>query len=365
MVAPERVRSFSLLVPGPWPIADTLIEVLHTHGLDAGPPGQGPFHRDALELTAYPCERGATEFVLAGLAPSAAPELRAAIEAAPTHVVLELGWGLDEHLERTLALVRALEDAGGLCTSFTLSGATATWDQWRSLAVNTDSGEFDTHDATGPFVLAPYEEPFESRPVDTASGELSLAPPPLELMKLAVVFGLRDGCAFSCGMHHFDLPDAELRDVAGQGLSNDEILRWLFELCAYQLIEAPLLASGHTFAPAPEFERRALERWPDARHGADDGRYNPFGVWHLVESTPVRARDPMPVAVPSFVSVLSAVERQRGEALDQAQVRELVDGCPTLALSLAHARDMERRRGYADLVPELAWEQWQIERLRC
>ena len=31
-------------------------------------------------------------------------------------------------------------------------------------------------------------------------------------------------------------------------------------------------------------------------------------------------------------------------------------------MSIQHARDLERGRGYADIEPELAWAQWQIVR---
>ncbi|WP_394829345.1 hypothetical protein [Pendulispora albinea] len=49
---------------------------------------------------------------------------------------------------------------------------------------------------------------------------------------------------FTCGMHHFDRPDAEI--------SMDDpraAIAWLDTFHVYQLTEDPVLASGHTFRP--------------------------------------------------------------------------------------------------------------------
>src|SRR5438046_1328587 len=83
-----------------------------------------------------------------------------------------------------------------------------------------------------------------------------------------VVDADEDDLRCTCGMHHFDLPDAEVKLQ-----DREEAGAWLDAFCLYQLIEQPALLSGHTFRPHANSERRAFERWPDQHHHRDDGRH--------------------------------------------------------------------------------------------
>jgi hypothetical protein len=87
-----------------------------------------------------------------------------------------------------------------------------------------------------------------------------------------------DGGLFTCGMHQFDLPDAEIAMSDAR-----EVIAWLDAFCTYQLAEQPALVSGHTFRPDANATRRTIERWPDHRHPPNDGRHNPFGLWRFKE----------------------------------------------------------------------------------
>jgi hypothetical protein len=170
-----------------------------------------------------------------------------------------------------------------------------------------------------------------------------------------------DGTVFTCGMQHFDLPDAQI-----QAADAAHAVEWLECFNAFQLGEAPILVSGQTFRPSPDHPRRVLERWPDGRHASADGRHNPYGIWRFLEPGVASLAAPAltPVPIPSLVATLAALERKNGHPLSRDQVRALVEQSPVIAMERADAIALEKRRGYADVEPELAWAQWQILRAR-
>jgi len=164
---------------------------------------------------------------------------------------------------------------------------------------------------------------------------------------------------FTCGMHHFDLPDAQIETAEPA-----EAMTWLDELCVYQLVEQPALVSGHTFRPNAEAVRRTLERWPDHRHHAIDGRYNPFGLWRFLEpgARGLEASRTIPVITPPLVTLLLSAERAANRPLSRQEVEDLVGKAPAIVMEPRDIAPLERARGYADIEPERAWEQWQIVR---
>ena len=184
---------------------------------------------------------------------------------------------------------------------------------------------------------------------------------PSHLYAAAVVL-LRDGESyFTCGMHQFDLPDAEI-----YGVDDSMASHWLDSFCVYQLTEEPAMASGHTFQPDAEHPRRKIERWPDHRHHPDDGRHNPYGLWRFLPegSAGLDATSLKAVIMPTLMSQLLAAERSRGRPLEQGEVEKLVGRAPAISMKIQDASAMERSRGYADIEPELAWSQWQMVRER-
>lgn len=160
---------------------------------------------------------------------------------------------------------------------------------------------------------------------------------------------------YTCGMHVFGLPDASVDDPA-------DGVRILTTLCQYQLYEAPLLLPGHTFSPDAETPRRTLERWPDPNFSRAHPCRNPFGVWRLLRTSDRKPDRLVPTFMPPLVALLTAAETRAQRALEREEVEALRDGAVCIAMDPADARTMERSRGYADLDPELAWEQWQIAR---
>lgn len=247
--------------------------------------------------------------------PASPGELRA-IAAAPGALVLELKLELPAEVAVLRALGRVLDDAGALGVRFEQSKAPWPLRAWRELV---DAGH---------------------------------------LYRCAVV-GLSDreeGLLYTCGMHLFGRPDAQVA-------LGDDAERILTSFNGFQLDEDPLLLSGHTFAPDTETPRRTLARWPDHRYPAGHPCHNPFGVWRLEPQGPRREHPELAIVfMPALVTVLLAAERQAGKPLTRKQVEAIVEKGVCMTMTYEDARALERKRGYADLDPELAWEQWQLVR---
>jgi hypothetical protein len=240
---------------------------------------------------------------------------------ACTHAALiEIGGCLDNDVPALAKLGVALRDLGGVAIRMEASGAACSWGPW----------------------LADFE-----------SGELA------RIYARTVLLVGDDGMMFTCGMHQFDLPDAQI--AIGDA---SEAALWLDALCEYQLEERPALLSGHTFRPDSDAERRVLERWPDSHHHPDDGRHNPFGQWRIQtpEVATVTAGGLALMIIPSLAAQLTFAERSKGSPLSQADVETLTSNASAIAMEPQQALAMERSRGYADIEPELAWEQWQLVR---
>jgi len=249
------------------------------------------------------------------------PELVSRIAACKRAALVEVGYVLSDNAIDVARIGRALKELGGLAVRMEASGSASTWDSWiQSLQSDQPSSIY-------------------SNTVLLAKGE--------------------NGVIFTCGMHLFQLPEAQIAMDDGKGA-----VAWLDALCSYQLDESPALASGHTFRPDLDSERRILERWPDSRHNPNDGRYNPFGTWYLQtpEDSRIKASKLKLTFVPTLTSILFAAERSKSAPLSQSEVEEIVSKGAVIAMEHHDAMALEKSRGYADIEPELAWEQWQIVR---
>lgn len=319
-MASERVPCVHLLVPGPWASDAPLLEQLRRAGVGAAAAGQDPHAEVSVQWIQD--DRLVDALGWSRHGPLAADAL-AQVAQCHAAAVVEIRLRLDQAAERVAQIGRALAQAGGVALRVEGSGTAWTWQAWLD---RLDSGL------------------------------------PEHLVEAAVsLVQDTDGTVFTCGMQHFDLPDAQLRaDDAAQAVA------WLECFNSFQLGESPVLVSGQTFRPGPDHARRVLERWPDGRHDSTDGRHNPFGIWRFLEpGVPGLAAPALtPVPIPSLVATLAALERKNGGPLSRAQVRALVDQSPVIAMERADAIALEKRRGYADVEPELAWAQWQIVRAR-
>jgi len=161
----------------------------------------------------------------------------------------------------------------------------------------------------------------------------------------------------SCGMHAFSLPDVNV----SLDVDRSEIRQLISSLNLYQLAEDPVILSGQTFSPERGKPRRLLERWPDLEYPPDHACHNPYGVWRL--GPPGGTARPLGELVPTFIpalrALLTALEGKQGAPLTKAQVEAARDQGACIAMKPRDVQALERERGYADLDPELVWEQWQ------
>jgi hypothetical protein len=63
--------------------------------------------------------------------------------------------------------------------------------------------------------------------------------------------------------------------------------------------------------------------------------------------------------VPALVAVLLAKEREKGAALTREEVAEITDKAACIAMPRHARKKVDEARGYEDIDPEHAWEQWQ------
>jgi hypothetical protein len=316
----DRVPSFFMLVPGPWSEVRELVKALNQRGLSVKHDDPGPIQAGEIHVELVEDDRLAAAFSW-GRQGKLPAELLSRIGGCARAALVQCGRRLDEDPARVAGVGRALRDAGGLAIRMEASGAASPWEPWLE---RLESGDLNRVYATA--VLVVQDD---------------------------------GGVMFTCGMHHFDSPDAQIAMDDPRAA-----IEWLDSFCVYQLAEAPALASGHTFAPHPDATRRAFDRWPDHRHHPNDGRHNPFGLWRFREpgAVGIRGGKLVPTIIPPLVSLLAAAERSRGMPLTKRELEELVASSPAIAMEPRRALAVERSRGYADIEPELAWEQWQIVR---
>jgi len=70
------------------------------------------------------------------------------------------------------------------------------------------------------------------------------------------------------------------------------------------------------------------------------------------------------VFIPALVAILLNLERKKGTPLTENEVLSVRDKsmCATMRVSMARA--LAESRGYDDIDPENAWNDWQIARTR-
>lgn len=311
-----RVPSFFLLIPGPWESSEQIVRLL----LDAGVPAEHELAAGAVRVELI-CDHGLGEAFKWGRFGALPPDVVTQVRSCNRAALLEVGLRFDRAGPLLKRLSLPLRQAGGIAIRVEASGGAWPWEPWlERLEANT--------------AWALYE-------------------------CATIVVADEDGTVFTCGMHAFDLPDAQI-----QMSDTRAAIEWLDTFCVYQIDEQPALASGHTFRPDADSTRRTLERWPDDRHRPQDGRHNPFGVWRFLAEglkglTPT---EPVPTFVPPLVVLLTRAEEAAGRPLTQTEVERLREKGTCVAMELADAIGLERVRGYADIEPDLAWEQWQVVR---
>jgi hypothetical protein len=82
---------------------------------------------------------------------------------------------------------------------------------------------------------------------------------------------------YSCGMHHFGLPEVEVSRSIDINAAADLMNQFNF----WQIIEKPKIATGHTFSVAPNAPRYRITPKKDLRHEVADCFHNEHGLWSL------------------------------------------------------------------------------------
>jgi len=78
---------------------------------------------------------------------------------------------------------------------------------------------------------------------------------------------------------------------------------------------------------------------------------------------PADMDDPMLIVpVPTLVATLARLESEKGEPLTEDEVNHARDNCPCIAMPTSVARQVAEKRGYDDIDPDSAWEQWVVAR---
>ena len=75
--------------------------------------------------------------------------------------------------------------------------------------------------------------------------------------------------------------------------------------------------------------------------------------------------DPGPLVIypmPSLVATLLNREQAKGSPLTEAEVIEIRDSCPSVAVPIDVVEKIDAQRGYKDIDPARCWEQWQEAR---
>jgi len=84
-------------------------------------------------------------------------------------------------------------------------------------------------------------------------------------------------CYYSCGMHHFGLPECAVPTSVPIDKAADLMNRFNF----WQIVEAPTVKSGHTFSLSADSPHYRLTLDTDRKHEAGHPFFNGHGVWFL------------------------------------------------------------------------------------
>lgn len=147
-----------------------------------------------------------------------------------------LPMNLPEQRQRLLKFTKVLRDAGGIAIKLENCGLSHPWERW-----------FE-------WLSAPFENNHYRAVVVVVGGSNRW---------------------YSCGMHHFGLPDAMVNDGRPDAQETLEVFN------KYLLLESPKLKTGHTFGKDAEAVRRRLRWAEDEQFPVDDLFHNPHGVWNL------------------------------------------------------------------------------------
>jgi hypothetical protein len=152
-------------------------------------------------------------------------------------VYLHFPLDLLDQRERVLKFTQIIQRLGGIAVKLESAGVAHSWERWFALL---SGSSFD-------------------------------------LYRAAVVLIGDEDYYYSCGMHHFGLPDCEVPRSIAIADAADLMNRFNF----WQVLERPILSSGHTFSLTETAPHFGLSLQHDDRHADDSLFHNPHGVWRF------------------------------------------------------------------------------------
>lgn len=89
-----------------------------------------------------------------------------------------------------------------------------------------------------------------------------------------------------------------------------------------------------------------------------------FGSKRTEPPTPREPEEQVvPVPIPALVAILLRAEKLKGTALTEDEVVRIRDDAVCMTMTLEMKWKLEEQRGYPDIDPEDAWNQWQVARV--
>ena len=236
------LRELLLCIPGPWADRSDFVRAVisETKGefMFAGVILANPAKKDHVPLDFGPHD----------------PQMRQAIEIAgqgrlSTRLLdqvaehrgvtyLHFPVGIISQKQRVATFTEALKRCGGLAVKVESAGVAHDWDHWFS-ALNSEN--------------------------------------PFDLYRTFVVLIGDSQHYYSCGMHHFGLPDVEVE----RSIEINEAAELMNRFNYWQIIDEPKLAAGHTFSVTVDAPHYRIASKNDSRHEPENFFHNPRGLWNL------------------------------------------------------------------------------------
>jgi hypothetical protein len=235
-------RELIICIPGPWADNSDFIGRLIT----LEPPGRymfaGMILADVQDKDHVPLEFCGTDpsmgtaFKIAGQG-QVSTDILKQVENHSSVAYLHFPLDLMDQRERILKYTQLLQRIGGIAVKLESAGVAHSWNRWFQLL----SGEaFDIYCAC------------------------------------VVLIGDEDHY-YSCGMHHFGLPEC----MVPRSIPADDAAELMNQFNFWQIVEHPQLNPGHTFSLSESRPRFRLTLENDRRHEPDHQFHNPNGVWRL------------------------------------------------------------------------------------
>jgi hypothetical protein len=235
-------RELLLCVPGPWKDRSEFVQAVvgQTKGefMFAGMILANPGKKDHVPLDFTPVDLQMRKaFEIAGQG-RLSPQILDRIAEHRGVAYLHFPVGIVNVKDRVVTFTDALRCCGGFAVKVESAGVAHEWAQW--------------------FAALSSENPFDLyRTFVTLIGDTNYY--------------------YSCGMHHFGLADVEIDRSVEIKEAADVMNRFNY----WQIVEAPKLASGHTFSISPDAPRYRISQERDSRHEPSDFFHNPSGMWRL------------------------------------------------------------------------------------